>query len=196
MCWGLIFGVLLVLWGIAQIFETLFHITIPIFGVILGVFLLYIGFNLITGGFKGKYYWRCCSGKFSHCSSSSCSTTMGSSAIKVEDENLTGQGEPLEYKTVFGKSIVDLRSMSIEKLRSLGSPLIVTIDTVFGKTDVKLNKDVPVRIFVKGAFGNSVLPDSSSIVFGSHTYSSHGAESPLMLIYVSTVFGATEVEQE
>lgn len=196
MCWGLIFGVLLVIWGITQIFETLFHVSIPIFGVILGVFLLYLGFTLITGGFKRKYYWHCGSEKFSHCSRSSCSTTMGTSSIKVDDESFENQDEPLEYKTVFAKSSIDLRSMTVEKLKSMKSPLVVNIDTVFGKTEVKLNKDVPVRIFIKGAFGNSVLPDSSSIVFGSHTYNSHGGDSPLMLIYISTVFGSTEVERE
>jgi len=188
-CGGLIFGVLIVLWGISLILNVLFHISIPVFGILIGVFLVYLGINVMTGGFKKRHHC-------SHSSCSSCSTAMGKLEIKVDDDSLDNVHEQFCYRTVFGKATIDLRPMTEEKLKGLGEPLVVNIATVFGRTDVKLSRDIPVRIFVSGAFGNTLLPDSNSVVFGSHTYNSHGIDNPLMVIYISTVFGLTEVKSE
>ena len=179
MCCGMLFGVLLILWGLSQITETLFNLHIPVFGIIFGLFLLYLGIQLITG----FTYWPkgCCS---EYCGSKDCrDTCAGSSYNLLDDTILKEQKSPFDYKTIMGKSVIDLTHLTAESIRATGTQLIVHVDTVFGKTILKLNKTIPVRIVPKGGFAKVTTPDHSTMVFGTHTFNSHGNEQPLMVIY-------------
>jgi hypothetical protein len=40
---GLLFGILLILWGLSQITETIFNLHIPVFGIIFGLFFAIYG---------------------------------------------------------------------------------------------------------------------------------------------------------
>jgi hypothetical protein len=186
MCWGLIFGVLLVLWGISTIINVIFHLHIPVFGVVFGIFLLYLGFQFITG-FPRRSCWHC----WSNNEQGAC---MGNANIQFSDETIRAEGTSLEYKTLFGKSVIDLSTLTPEGLRAGTTPVVGTIDTVFGKTDLMLNKNIPTRIIAKSAFGKASFPDKTIITFGKHTYNSHLNEQPLIIIYSSTVFGDFEVD--
>lgn len=189
---GLIIGVLLILLGISQIAETLFNLHIPVFGIIFGLFLLYLGVQFITGfSFWPKSAYT------ENIDSQNChGTCTGSSQFSIDEATLNAQKSPLDYKTVMGKSLVDLTHLSAESIRATGTQLIVNVDTVFGQTVVKLNKDIPVRIIAKGGFAKVTTPDNSSMVFGTHTYNSHINEQPLMVIYTSTIFGKTKITVE
>lgn len=190
MCWELTFGVLLIIWGFSKIFGTLFNIHIPIFGIAFGIILLYLGFMMITGTWRSSHW----------CSKSGCkgadgtySTCMGSSRIHVEEDALYNQKAQLSYQTVMGHSQVDLTHITPESLKAASTPLTVNVDTVFGKTELKLNKNVPVRIVGKSAFGKTKFPNDASIAFGTYTYQNPPEELPLMNVYVSTVFGETDI---
>lgn len=191
MCWGLLFGVLLILWGFSQITEVLFNLHIPVFGIIFGLFLLYLGIQLITG-----FTWpkSCCT---LYSDSQEChETCMGTSHVSVDAETLNAQTSPLDYKTIMGQSIIDLTHLSPESIRATGAQLVVHVDTVFGKTILKLNKNIPVHIVAKGGFAKVTTPDNSIMVFGSHLFNSHVNEQPLIVIYTSTVFGETKITVE
>ncbi len=193
MCCGLLFGVLLILWGISQITGTLFNLHIPVFGIIFGLFLLYLGIQLITG----FSYWpkSCCS----QCTveSQECQgSCMGTSYVSIDDTILNKQKSPLNYKTTMGKNFIDLTRLTPEAIRATGTQLTVNIDTFFGKTILKLNKNIPVRVIVKGGCAKITTPDKCTTVCGSHTFNNHGTEQPLMVIYSSTFFGKTTIEVE
>lgn len=82
--------------------------------------------------------------------------------------------------------------LTAEAIKQREKQLIVYIDTAFGKTILKLNKDIPVKIKAKGGFAKIVMPDNNSLAFGSHTFTSHTTE-PLLIIYATTVFGETRI---
>lgn len=192
MCWEIIFGVLLVLWGFSKIIGTIFNIYIPIFGIIFGIILLYLGITMITGRWQG--HW-CYTSRFENFASKS-STTMGNSNIHVEAEAINNGNKQLEYRIVMGSSEIDLTHITPESIKATSGPLIVNIDTAFGKADVKIHKDVPVLIIGKSAFGKTTFPNGSFIAFGSHTYQNPQLEQPLMKMYVSTYFGETDIHQK
>lgn len=192
MCFEIIFGALLILWGFSKILGTLFNIYIPIFGIVFGILLLYFGVLLITGNFRSH---SCFSGNHDG-AEGTFSTCMGNSKIHVDQETIRQQKAQLEYHTIMGNAEIDLTHLTPDVLKINVEPLIVNIDTVFGKTELKLNKLTPVRIIGKSAFGKMQFPNATSITFGTHTYHSHQNEPALMIIYASTVFGATEIGQE
>lgn len=187
MCCSLLLGTLLMLWGLSVIINIFFHIHIPVFGIIFGIFLIYIGIQILVGPSRSR--WRCWS-----CDedTASCRTTfMGSFHTKVNDD-VSAKGFPLEYKTVFGNSTIDLSTITLEKLKSETTPVIVNTETTFGKAVIILNKSVPTRIIAKSSFGKIMVPDTTTITFGSYTYNSHPNEQPLIIINCSTNFGDTE----
>jgi predicted membrane protein len=189
MFWELLFGVLLILWGISHITSSVFNIHIPVFGIIFGLFLLYLGVELISG----FSYWpkNCCS----HCNESSERriTSMCCSNITINDGGLSKQESPWEYKTIMGNSLIDLSHISSQALQTVGVPFIINVDTVLGATEVIVPKNVPTRVIAKSGCSQVVTPDDCSIIFGAHTYNSHLHEQPLLIIYSSTICGKTVI---
>ena len=194
MFWELLFGVLLILWGISYITESVFHIHIPVFGIVFGLFLLYLGVEVISG----FSHWP--KNGCTHCNASSkqanksseCRvTTMSSSHITVDDNSLAHKEAPWEYKTIMGTSRLDLSELTPQALRAAGTTCTINSDTIFGSTEILLPKNVPVRIIAKSCCAHVVTPDDCAMVFGSHTYNSHKHEQPLLLIYSSTICGKT-----
>ncbi len=184
---GLLFGLLLFLWGLSQIIGTLFHLHIPIFGIIFGLFLLYLGIQVIAG----FQYWPkgCCSTD----TQDRHYTCTGSSHILVDNTILESKRSPLDYNTIMGKSIIDLSQLTPEAIRATGDRLIVHVNTVFGKTILQLNKNIPIRVVAKGGFAKVTTPDNNTIVFGTHTFNNHVEEEPIMIIHTSTAFGKTKI---
>jgi len=190
MNFGLFFGILLVLWGVSHIIQTLFNIHIPVFGILFGIFLLYLGLQLLTGCFSYQTSWQCCS---KYRGSDTChSNCMGAAHITTDAQKLSSQEMHLEYNTIMGSSDIDLTHITKDTIPVNKLPLIVHIDTIFGKTEVKINHDTQIRIIAKSAFGHVDLPDGTEIIFGSHTYNSHQNDQPQIIIYTSTLFSATK----
>jgi len=188
---SLLIGVLLLMWGLSVLVNLFFNIHIPVFGIIFGIFLIYIGIQFLVG--PTRSHWCCWS-----CdeNSSSCNSTfMGSFNAKV-NEDMDANKFPLEYKTTFGNSTIDLSTITAETLKNQTTPVIVTVDTSFGKTELMINKTVPTRIITKSSFGKAMLPDNTMITLGTHTYNSHPNEEPLIIINCSTNFGETVISQK
>ncbi|HML19559.1 MAG TPA: hypothetical protein PKD74_03185 [Candidatus Dependentiae bacterium] len=184
MNYGLIFGIILILWGISQLTSTIFHIHIPFVSILFGLFLVYLGIQVMTGSSFCSLQYNCRYTKDAH------DTCMGTSYVSFDDSSLQNDETQLHYKTVFGTSIIDMTQLTAAAIKQKEKQLIVHIDTAFGKTILKLNKDIPVKIKAKGGFAHIVMPDNNSIAFGSHTFTSNEAE-PLLIIYTTTAFGET-----
>lgn len=194
MCCAIIWGTLLIIFGVSLLINVIFGIHLPLGRIFLGLLLLYFGIQIITG-YSKKQSWAC--GAYCRQSSSTCNTCCGKSDIKVDAQTLNTDSTPLEYSTVFGSACIDLTDLSLDALRNKGATTFISINTVFGKTELKLNKNVPVQIIGKCSFGKTSFPDNTMITFGTHTYLSHGqSEAPLVIIQTNTVFGDLEIESK
>jgi hypothetical protein len=117
---------------------------------------------------------------------------MGTMYVTCNDATLQRDEVKSRYTTLFGTTIIDMTQLTAKAITQKEHPLILHIDTTFGKTIVKLNKDIPLKIEAHGGFAKIVMPDNNSIAFGSHTFTS-GDTKPLIVIYTTTVFGETRI---
>lgn len=182
MFWVFIVGILLLVIFLIKIVAT---------SIVLPFLLLYIIIQSFVGCQDQKsLYFGSYQGGYARCS-----VLLGSAKIIVPKETVIAQGPPLEYKTIIGSSSIDLTSLDVQTLRSMGQAIVVQCDNSLGSTQLKIAKEIPVRITAKGFLGQVELPDNTTIVIGAHTYRSHPQEQPLLIIYSTTVLGKTTIER-
>ncbi|HBL98190.1 TPA: hypothetical protein DDZ86_00935 [Candidatus Dependentiae bacterium] len=189
---SLLIGTFLILSGISIFFNILFGIHIPFGRIFFGLFLLYVGFMLITNFSKYQMEWHCCSTYQG--SLPSYSNWMGTANVLLDEQTLIQSSGLCEYLTVMGSTTLDLSHITPEILAKTTNSITMSIDTIMGKTIVKINKDVPIRINARGAFSGTALPDGDAIVFGARSYFSHGPTvAPRITINTSTVMGSLSI---
>jgi len=76
-------------------------------------------------------------------------------------------GDSNEYNAVFGKVMIDLRGIELKEKVTR-----IKIAAVFGRAEVILDKNVPVRIKAGTVFGGVQLPQNVAGAFGSAFYQS------------------------
>ncbi len=171
---GLLIGALIMLWGLGIIINVVFHINIPIFKILFGLFLVYIGFKIIFGSSFScpRVYWHSRDAVFSH------RTYQGL------------HGESNEYNAVFGKAMVDLRGVELKEKVTR-----IKVAAVFGNAEVILDKNMPVRIKVDTVLGEVKLPQNVAGAFGSAYYQSQDFDENknYLLIDASSVFGGVDI---
>jgi hypothetical protein len=171
---GLLIGVLIILFGLGIIINVVFHVNIPIFKILVGLVLIYIGLRMILGNWlpSPSVHWRPEDAVFNN------RTYHGLS----NDSN--------EYNAVFGKAMVDLRGIELkEKITR------VKVTAVFGGAEVILDKNMPVRIKAETVFGGVQLPENVAGAFGSASYQSQNFDEKknYLLIEGSSVFGGIQI---
>lgn len=191
MCSSIVFGVVLLALGASFLLGAIFGVSIPVFRILIGLLFFYLGFQLITGFPRKQGNWHCWSK--SESTSGSHSTFMGSARVVLDEATLRAKAPYYEYATVFGASQVDLSHIPLAVVKTLPTPLVFSINTVFGKTDVLLNKEIPLRVEAQSAFGNVRFPDATNVAFGTQLYQSNQQEQPLVIVRTNTVFGSTEL---
>ncbi len=174
---GLFMGVLIILLGVGIIVNVIFHIHLPIFKILFGLFLIYIGLRIIFGS------WI------------SFPSFLGNSGNAVFQER-TYRGLPRdskEYNAIFGKAVVDLRGIYLKE-----KVTIIKINAVFGGAEVLLSESTPVRIKADAVFGGVQLPDNISGAFGTSTYLSKNFDENknYLIIEGTTVFGGIVVRYQ
>ena len=171
---GLLIGVLIMLWGLGIIINVIFHVNIPIFKILLGLFLIYIGLKIILGNSFSypTVHWHSRDAVFSH------KTYQG----LYSDLN--------EYNAVFGKAMVDLRGVELKEKVTR-----IKVSAVFGNAEVILDKNIPVRIKVDTVLGDVKLPQNVGGTFASAYYQSQDFDENknYLLIDASSVFGGIEI---
>jgi hypothetical protein len=174
---GLFIGVLIILLGVGIIVNVIFHIHLPIFKILFGLFLIYIGLRIIFGS------WI------------SFPSFQGNSGNAVFHER-TYRGLPRdskEYNAVFGKAVVDLRGIDLkEKVTT------IKINAIFGGAEVLLSESTPVRIKADAVFGGIQLPDNISGAFGTSTYQSKNFDENknYLVIEGTSVFGGIVIRYQ
>lgn len=177
MLWQLVVGISLLFLGILKLMAA---------GIFFSILMIVLGIQFIFG-FAA---WPFCN----HCDTNS--NTLSQRVVfghanYTLDTATTQTKELIEYKTVFGSSKIDFSHLSEKEFAH--TPIVVYVDTVLGKTELFLNKNVPVRIFAKAAAGKITLPNSTTISMGSSVFNNLPEQQPLMIINCSTVFGAIEI---
>lgn len=174
MGFGLLVGVLIVIFGLVIIINVVFHVNIPIFKILFGLFLIYLGLKIILGNwFPSPIVHR----------------HPGDAVFKNRTyHGLPGNSD--EYNAVFGKALIDLRGVELkEKITR------IRVNAVFGGAEVILDKNMPVRIKADAVFGGVQLPENVAGGFGSASYQSKDFDESknYLLIDASSVFGGIEI---
>ncbi len=172
----LFWGGIIILFGLSIILNAVFKINIPLFKIVLALFIIYFGVNMLLGSFKSKSE----TGK--------ATDVFSSSSIKVDPTSLNN-----EYSVVFGSQTIDLTEITD------GADRNVEINTVFGSQKVYINENAKVRVKASSVFGSVTLPDNNSVSFGDYTYSQQPEttlSAGVLFIEANAVFGDIKIYKQ
>lgn len=170
---GLFWGIILIVIGLSIIFRVIFDVSV--FRVVLAIAFILIGVRLLIGkpiihheGTKDHVVFG--------------ERTVRSNPIHGND-----------YNTVFGKTVYDFRDMDSLTDRKTK----ITLNTVFGSTEVILPANLPVIIHAEAVFSSARLPNGNTIAFGDANYSSKAFEPDSSTLYIEAhvVFGGLDIRQ-
>ena len=173
----ILWGILLILLGTGLILNLVFHLNIPVFKLMIGLFIVYIGIRIIIGR-----NIHCC-GSHNHRHD----VIFGESNFNSFDD-----WQQNEKNVIFGSAVIDLSKMTLDENKIKH----IKINTVFGGTKLKLRKDMPVKIKIDAAFAGSELPGGNQVPFGTSNYSNIDASrtTGYLEIEASVVFGGLKIE--
>lgn len=172
---GLFWGVLLVLIGLAAIFRVVFDVNL--FGVLFAMFLIFVGITMLVGK-PWMFHQR-----------------KGERDVMFEDRSVQEQpSDHSEYNVIFGRSVYDFRDITFPN----DEPISIKINTIFGNTIIRINKDMPLKIKSDAVFASSAMPDGNSVVFGSIHYNTDSFAIKTHHLYIDApvVFGSVMVKAE
>ena len=170
---GLFWGIILIIIGLSIIFRVIFDVNI--FRIVLAIVFILIGIKLLIGRPVFRH-----EGKDDH-------VIFGERTIRSNP--LHGA----DYNTVFGKTVYDFRDM--DKLTDRKTK--ITLNTVFGSTEVILPPELPVIIHADAVFSSARLPNGNTIAFGSSDYSFKSTQPDTSALYIEAhvVFGGLDIRQ-
>jgi hypothetical protein len=172
---GIIWGAFLILLGISIILRVAFGI--KVFGLMFAFFLIFIGISILAG--KNRLF------QFRH----------GPRDVIMEERVITETPRNnSEYNVVFGSSVYDFRNIEYPENKSVR----IKLNTVFGRSVVKIRKGQPVHIKSDAVFGSSEMPDSNTVAFGSITYETDSFSVAENHLYIEApvVFGSLQIKEE
>ena len=167
---GAIFwGSILLIIGLAMIINVIFKIDLPVVRIALAAVLIFIGIKILLGKHVKV---------FNH-ESKACNYTY------------TNDPKHQEYNIVFSKGQVDLRNVTFENNESK----LVLVHTVFGNSEINLNRETPCRITSNTAFAQVNVPGGNEVVMGTSHYQSDSLDTgkPFLDLKIDCVFGNVKV---
>jgi predicted membrane protein len=171
---GVFWGALLILIGLALILRFVFNVDFPIVKVLVAMFFIYLGIRILFGSF-GMFKFE-----------------TGPDDVIFSEKEFVRPEHNKEYNIIFGKGNFDFRDVDISD-----GNVNVKIGTVFGASEIRIDRDMPVRIVADAVFAGAELPDGNTAVFGSSSYESPSyiADSNHLKIKLDVVFGGAEVKK-
>ena len=170
---GLFWGLILIVIGLSIIFRVLFDINI--FRIVIAVIFILIGLKILIG----RPLIQREEGE--------------NSVIFGERRHTEAPLNGMEYNTIFGKTVYDFRDIV-----SLPDPHTkITINTVFGSTDILLSPSLPVQIKTDAVFSAASMPNGNTISFGNSFYTTPGVPDSTSVLEINAhvVFGGLNVKQ-
>ena len=171
---GVFWGAVLIFIGLALIIRFVFNVDFPVFKVLIAGFFIYLGLRILFGSF-GLFHFE-----------------TGPDDVLFSEKEFVRPEHNKEYNVVFGKGNFDFTDIDL----SQGS-VNVKIGTVFGAAEVRINRDMPVKINADAVFAGAELPDGNTAVFGSSSYQSESfnPDSNHLKIKLDVVFGGVQVKR-
>jgi|SRR5690554_2187634 len=168
---GVFWGLILVLIGLSIIVRIVFNVDIPVFRVVIGLLLIYFGFQVIFGG-SARSRRR---------------ADFQRSERSYRGYNI--QKGNNQYNIVFSKGRVDLTDK-----KDLVADQYVEINVVFGSAVVLIDPEIPTQIEVNTVFGTASLPGRKLAMIGQERYrvGTEKGKGNLLYIEVSSVFANVE----
>lgn len=169
---GFFWGIVLILIGLSIIFRIAFGISL--FRIIIAVIIIAIGIRILIGH-HGPFSYR----------------ARNNDVFFGEHTYTEAPKKDTEYNTIFSSADYDFRNMTFEN----NKPVKVKVNTIFGKSVIKVNRDTPVKIKADAVFGSATMPNGNSVAFGTnyHTSENFNDSSNYLYIKADVVFGAVEI---
>lgn len=179
---SMFWGVAIIVVGLCVLVGAIFGIHIPIFKILFGLFLVYMGIKIIFGSFAWDFSMRAEKRSSDH-----------EAVFSQSQFDYPNSKSSKEYVTVFGTSRLDLT-----KTANLQGVELETV-TVFGESEILVKKGTQMRVESNTVFAKSELPGKNISAFGQFHYSTPGLKEadPALSLKVTVVFGSLKiVEQE
>ncbi len=162
---GLFWGIFVILIGVGIIINVFFDVKIPFGRIIFAIIFIGIGLSVLIKGFGPQK----------------------SNDVIFNQSRVSYSEGAHEYNVIFGKSDIDLSSIELKE-----ENINIEINCVFGDSEIRLNKDLPMKVKLSSAFAGAHTPDGNNIAFGDYTYTSpsYDKDKPYIKIKANVVFGA------
>jgi len=172
---GVFWGALLILIGLALIIRFVFNVDFPIVKVLVAIFFIYLGIRILFGSF-GMFRFE-----------------TGPDDVIFNEKEFYQPEHNKEYNIVFGKGNFDFTDIDLSE-----GNVNVKIGTVFGASEIRIDRDMPVKIDADAVFSGAELPDGNTAVFGSSSYQteSYTPDSNHLRIKLDVVFAGVQVRRE
>lgn len=169
---ALFWGLLLIVIGLSFIFRIVFNVDFPLFKIIIAFLFIFLGLRLLFGSF-GVVNIR-----------------GGENDVIFGEKRYDYFESNKEYNVIFGKGVYDFRDVNLED-----GTKKVKLSTIFGGSELRISRDMPVRIRVDAAFAGAELPNGNTAVFGNTSYESPDFDpgKPHLDLKIDVVFGGVEV---
>jgi predicted membrane protein len=138
-------GLFFLLFGLSIILKAVFKIDLPVFRVLIALFLIYLGVKMLFT----DYSFRMHAEPF----------TDKRTAVFAEGDFKAGKESHQSYSVVFGDGKLDLTEAQADDA--------VEVHSVFGNMDVYLDPKKLTQVRANSVFGEVSMPDGQSVSFGS-----------------------------
>ena len=214
-------GVILTIVGVSLIFETVFHIHLPIFRIAIAIFIIYLGIKMLVGPSRWDISSKTRVEGVTVFGQSTHSFKDGKSSVKYEDDDDEdeksdkGEAGSAQNATRDNKGSTD-NTMKDEKNADkrtdystvFGKSTIdfkgyvigsaskrAEVNTVFGETVLELPENLPYKIEANTVMGDTRLPSGNASFMGQMNYKSpkYNPDQPYLLLQLNTVFGSVKI---
>jgi len=165
---GVFWGVIIILFGISIIVKEILHVDIPVFRLLIGLIIIYVGIRMLVGWHGYNYH-----------------NTVVFSEARISASNAGG-----DYKVIFGKGTVDLTADKVKEAQGT-----IKVDTLFGDCSLVVDQAVPMKIEINAAFAGAIMPDGNIISMGKiiYTTKAYKAGEKFVDVKADVVFGSLRI---
>ncbi len=166
---SIFWGVVFIVIGVLFLIRNYTNIYIPIFRTVFGLLIIYWGITILFGG-SGKH--------------SKSSAVFSENTVNVDSTN---NG----YGAVFGKTTINLTDSSLTETKK------IDVEIIFGEGILRINKDLPVKLKIDGAFSSVSSPYGTQPFLGSSVFTNKEFDEskPYLFINADVVFGSLKIEE-
>ena len=169
-------GILLILIGVLAVVRQFINIYLPTSTIVFSAIFIFWGISILTGSHRPHERRR------------------HRERDREDDPFIKNQGTSYgmqeKYDVMFSDRTIDLTTLALPEKNKK-----IKIDTIFGRSYVKINTDIPAMIKVNAVFAGAYLPNKTNISFGEYTYTTRGFKEGLPYYYIKAdvVFGEMDI---